>query len=270
MTTLAKRSNDGSAKRPFHVLAANLIDEETGRPVDWDNVRPSVILDVNGIKVGIIGVMTSRALQATIAANVVGLRVAPLVETITNEARALREQGASVVIVTAHAGSSCKQFEDPTNLSSCNMAGEIMRVASALPAGLVDHIIAGHVHRGIAHIVNGISITSAYSNTRAFSRVDFDIDANNRKRSLAKGISPALGLPICRALERRMRVSRRRRERTCEARCTKVIQLNQIPGFWRLQRARRRLPRTLSNRSWVFTSNPLSSSQRAPNRPSRT
>jgi len=161
----------------FPVLAANLIDEESGRPVDWDNVRPSVILDVNGIKVGIIGVMTSRALQATIAANVIGLRVAPLVETITNEAQALREQGASVVIVTAHAGSSCKQFEDPTNLSSCNMAGEIMRVALALPTGLIDHIFAGHVHRGIAHIVNGISITSSYSNTRAFSRVDLEIDS---------------------------------------------------------------------------------------------
>ena len=161
----------------FPVLAANLIDEETGRPVDWENVRPSVIFDVNGIKVGIIGVMTSRALQVTIAANVVGLRVAPLAETITKEAQVLREQGASIVVVTAHAGSRCMEFDDPTDLSSCNMAGEIMRVAAALPTGLVDHIIAGHVHRGIAHIVNGISITSSYSNTHAFSRVDFDISA---------------------------------------------------------------------------------------------
>ena len=162
----------------FPVLAANLIDNKTGRPVDWENVRPSLILDVNGINVGIIGVMTARALQATIAANVVGLRVAPLAETIAREAQMLREQGASVVIVSAHAGSRCMVFDDPTDLSSCNMAGEIMRVASALPTGLVDHIIAGHVHHGIAHIVNGISITSAYSSTRAFSRVDFDIDAN--------------------------------------------------------------------------------------------
>ena len=165
-----------ASEAAFPVLAANLFDNKTGRPVDWDNVRPSVILDVNGVKFGIIGVMTSRALQATIAANVIELRVAPLAETIAREAEMLREQGASVVIVTAHAGSSCEQFDDPTNLSSCNMAGEIMRVASALPTSLVDHIIAGHIHRGIAHIVNGISITSAYSNTRAFSRVDFDID----------------------------------------------------------------------------------------------
>ena len=51
-----------------------------------------------------------------------------------------------------------------------------MRVAEALPSGLVNHIIAGHVHEGIAHIVNGISITSSYSSTRAFSRVDLRVD----------------------------------------------------------------------------------------------
>jgi len=51
-----------------------------------------------------------------------------------------------------------------------------MRVANDIPAGFVDHIMAGHHHRGVAHIVNGISITSAYSNTLAFSRVDFRID----------------------------------------------------------------------------------------------
>jgi 5'-nucleotidase len=62
------------------------------------------------------------------------------------------------------------------DVSSCNMGGEIMQVAAELPTGLVDHIIAGHVHQGIAHIVNRISITSSYSNTRAFSRVDLDVD----------------------------------------------------------------------------------------------
>ena len=42
--------------------------------------------------------------------------------------------------------------------------------------GLVDHIVAGHVHQGIAHDVNGIAVTASYSNTRAFSRVDFTVD----------------------------------------------------------------------------------------------
>lgn len=163
----------------FPVLAANLIDEETGMPVEWPNVRPSTLVDVAGIKVGIIGVITENALQTTILANTVGLRIAPLVETIREEATRLREQGATIIVVSAHAGSDCTEFENAMDLSSCNMDGEIMRVATALPTGLVDHIIGGHIHEGIAHIVNGISITSSYSNTRAFSRVDLEVDRNS-------------------------------------------------------------------------------------------
>ncbi|MEO1575707.1 MAG: 5'-nucleotidase C-terminal domain-containing protein, partial [Pseudomonadota bacterium] len=45
----------------------------------------------------------------------------------------------------------------------------------ALPRGLVDQIIAGHEHRGIAHEVNGIAITNSFSNARAFGRVDYRV-----------------------------------------------------------------------------------------------
>jgi len=160
----------------FPMLAANLIDSSTGAVVDWDNVQPSVLLEVEGVKVGIIGVMTSRALQRTIALNVVGLEVAPLVPAIEKHAWALREAGAAVIIVTAHAGGRCVEFSDPYDLSSCDQDAEIFDVARKLPEGLVNHIIAGHSHNGIAHVVNGIAITSAFSNTRAFSRVDITID----------------------------------------------------------------------------------------------
>lgn len=165
----------------FPVLAANLVDAATGEPVDWDNVQPSVLLDVEGIKVGIIGVTSMSTLQTTISANTVGLAVTPLVPAIVREAERLRAAGAALVIVSAHAGSRCETFDDPNDLASCVMTGEIMRVASELPPGLVNHIMAGHVHQGIAHIVNGISITSSYSKTRAFSRVDFTLDRDSGK-----------------------------------------------------------------------------------------
>ncbi len=168
-----------ASRANFPLLAANLIDESTGEPVAWDNVRPSIMLDAKGLKIGIIGITTAGALRTTIAANVTGLRVAPLAETVIKEATVLRNKGAAIVIVTAHAGSSCTQFNDPLDLSSCNTNGEIMRLADAIPRGLVDHIFAGHVHKGIAHVVNGISITSSYANTRAFSRVDLRVDRNS-------------------------------------------------------------------------------------------
>lgn len=164
----------------FPVLAANLIDTATGRPVAWDNVQPSVIVDADGIEVGIIGVMTTAALQTTIAANVTGLSVAPLAETITAEAQRLRKAGATLVIVAAHAGGQCTDFADPADTSSCDMSGEIMQVARRLEPGLVDYIIGGHKHHPIAHIVNGIAITSNYAMTESFGRVDFRVDRKHR------------------------------------------------------------------------------------------
>jgi 5'-nucleotidase len=165
----------------FPALAANLIDTATNRRVDWENVRSSTMVSRAGIDIGIIGVITEGGLRATIAANTKGLRIGPLAETITSEARLLRAQGADLVVVVSHAGSRCEKFDDPFDLSSCVMRGEIMRAANDIPAGLVDHIVAGHVHQGIAHVVNGIVITSSYSRTSAFSRVDFTFDGDGNK-----------------------------------------------------------------------------------------
>jgi 2',3'-cyclic-nucleotide 2'-phosphodiesterase (5'-nucleotidase family) len=165
----------------FPFLAANLIDASTGRPVDWPNVRPSTMVTAGGIRVGIIGVMTERALSVTIAANVGGLQVAPLVETIAAEARQLRAAGAAIVVVTSHAGGRCTAFTSPADLSSCEPDEEIMRVARALPPGLVDAIVAGHAHSGMAHQVAGIAIIESFNGGRTFGRVDLVIDRATRR-----------------------------------------------------------------------------------------
>ena len=170
-----------AAQASFPFLAANLIDDATARPVTWPNITPSTTVTAAGLRVGIIGVMTARALQGTIAANIGGLRVAPLVETITAEARRLRADGASIVLVTSHAGGRCTTFTSPTDLSSCEPAEEIMQVAAALPRGLVDVIVAGHAHSGMAHEVSGIAVIEAYMGGRSFGRVDLVVDRSTRR-----------------------------------------------------------------------------------------
>ena len=160
----------------FPLLASNLIDTATGQMVAWENVQASTKVERAGVQIGVIGVLTESTPATTIAANTRGIRIAPLADAIETQARQLRENGAVLIVVLAHAGSRCLEFDDPFDTSSCEMSGEIMHVASALPAGLVDHIVGGHVHQGVAHDVNGIAITASYSNTRAFSRVDFTID----------------------------------------------------------------------------------------------
>jgi 5'-nucleotidase len=184
----ALKARAAQARYPF--LAANLIDERTGRPVDWANVRPSTLVEAAGIKIGIVGVMTIDAMQSTIAANVQGLRMAPLAPAIAAEASTLRARGAEIVIVAAHAGGRCERFDRPADLSSCESDGEIVRVAKALPRGLVDVIAAGHTHAGMAHLVEGIGVIEPFSRGQSFGRVDVAFDRRTRRVTAIQPFAP--------------------------------------------------------------------------------
>ena len=164
-----------AARARFPFLAANLIDETTGQVVAWPNVRPSTLIERAGLRVGVVGVMTYDALTKTLAAHVQGLGTAPLAVSVEREARQLRQRGADVVLVAAHAGGWCGQFDDPADLSSCDDDAEIFQLARQLPRGLVDAIVAGHTHAGVAHEVAGIPVVQAYSRGAAFARVDLTV-----------------------------------------------------------------------------------------------
>lgn len=182
-----------AAQASFPFLAANLIDDATGRPVAFPNVKPSTVVTAAGVKVGIVGVMTSRALSLTIAANVRGLRVAPMAATIEAEAGRLRGDGASLVVVTAHAGGRCREFANPRDLSSCDESEEIFELARTLPPGLVDVVVAGHTHQPVGHQARNIAISEAYSGGRAFGRVDVVVDRAT-KRVLERRSFPPIDL----------------------------------------------------------------------------
>jgi 5'-nucleotidase len=189
-----------AAEATFPFLSANLLDAATGRPVEWTNVKPTTVVEAAGVKVGIIGLLTSEALTSTIAANVGGLSVAPLADTIRTHAAMLRAQGAAAIIVTAHAGGRCASFDRPEDSSSCEPSTEIFTVARELPPGLVDVIVAGHSHAGISHQVEGIAIIESFNGGRAFGRVDLSVDrlanrvANRRiwpPRDLCARVNPS-------------------------------------------------------------------------------
>ena len=183
----ALKARASQARFPF--LAANIIDKNTGRPVAWDHVKPSTMLTVNGVKIGVVGLATTETLNSTLSANTSDLEIAPLAAALEAEARRLRGEGATIVVATAHAGGRCTKFDNPADTSSCEPNAEIFSVARALPSGLVDGIVAGHRHEGIAHEVAGIPIISAFSNGRAFGRVDLTVDRTSG-RVIAKRLFP--------------------------------------------------------------------------------
>jgi 5'-nucleotidase len=181
----------------FPLLAANLVDTSTGELVDWDNVRPSVMVDLDIVKVGIIGILTGSTLQTTIAANTQGLAIAPLAPAIDREATALRAAGANIVVVVAHAGGRCAETSDPRDTSSCDLFSELIRVAREVDEDLVDHIFGGHLNHEIAHIFDGVSVTTNLSRATSFGRVDFRVDPTDGK-VLERSVFPPQPNPVLR------------------------------------------------------------------------
>jgi len=184
----ALKARAASASFPF--LAANVIDEATGKPVAWRNVLPSTLVTAAGVQVGIIGVTTARTLETTIAANTSGLRIGPLAASIEAEATRLRASGAAVIVVAAHAGGTCADFSNPLDLSSCAPDEEIVNVIHALPRGLVDVVVAGHRHLGIGHQIDGVAVTEAYAGGRSFGRVDLVVDRAARRVTGRRSFAP--------------------------------------------------------------------------------
>jgi 2',3'-cyclic-nucleotide 2'-phosphodiesterase (5'-nucleotidase family) len=171
----ALKARARQARFPF--LAANIVSSATGQPPDWPNVRRSFLVDADGIAVGIVGATTMDTPHATVPANFAGLAMRSLPDALTREATALRQAGAAVVIAVAHAGGNCASFADANDLSSCEVDSEIFAAARAMPPGLIDVIVAGHTHAGVAHVVNDTAIIESFSYGTAFGRVDLTVDA---------------------------------------------------------------------------------------------
>ena len=165
-----------AAQAHFPFLAANMVDRASHRPVAWPNVLPSTLIDADGVKVGIVGVVTATTPHSSLPANVANLDFLPLAASIARESKRLRARGATVVIAVAHEGGACKDFANPDALESCDAHSEIFSIAARLPKHSIDAIVAGHTHQAIAQRVSGIPIIQSYSDGRAFGRIDLTVD----------------------------------------------------------------------------------------------
>ncbi|MCX5747484.1 MAG: bifunctional UDP-sugar hydrolase/5'-nucleotidase [Proteobacteria bacterium] len=164
-----------AAEAKFPILATNVFDARSNARIKWPNMVGSVVVDVAGVKVGIVGASTESTPFTTMPANFLGLKIAPPAIAIAAEAKMLRDEGATVIVVAAHLGSKCTDLSHPTDTSSCDRGEELFKMIADLPKGMVDVIVAGHTHAAVAHRIDDISVIESYSSGRAFGRIDLRI-----------------------------------------------------------------------------------------------
>jgi 5'-nucleotidase len=169
---------DRAAEAKFPFLVSNIIDKQSGNRIAWPNMPASTIVEVSGVKIGLIGASTESTPFTTVPANFVGLQMLPPAQAVTLQARGLRERGAQVILVTAHIGSKCAKLDKPNDTSSCDHNEELFKMIGDLPKGAVDVIVAGHTHAAVAHRISDIAVIESYASGRAFGRVDLRVAAD--------------------------------------------------------------------------------------------
>lgn len=157
--TLRARMRDAR----YAFLGANITDRAGQRPA-W--VRPDTLVERGGVRVGIIGLATVATPSLTIARNVADLRFLPPAPVVIERARSLRQRGADVVIVIAHAGWSC------TGAGECN--GEMAALARDA-AGSIDAIVGGHQHNEVASVIAGAPVMRSRSSGRGVAYLDLPV-----------------------------------------------------------------------------------------------
>ena len=139
----------------FPTLCANLVDDRGQLPLR--NI-PYTIVERNGLRVGIIGLITQELYSLVIQSNLTGLRVLSPEETAQKYVDELRPK-TDLVIVLTHQG-----------------AQEDSMLAEAVKG--LDMIIGGHSHTRIRvpRVVNGVYIVQTGSNTENLGVVTLNVE----------------------------------------------------------------------------------------------
>ena len=162
---------DREAQAKFPVLSANIFKKGTRERPSW--AKPTAMLTIGGLKVGVIGLTTVETPIVTQSTNIADVEFVPGGPIAAQLADELRAQGAQVVLVTAHMGPKGD--------------GEIEKVAIACK-GKVDAIVSGHHHVPIgppALIVENIPIVQSGAKLQQFSVVELFLDGAGHVKSYA-------------------------------------------------------------------------------------
>ncbi|MER5753160.1 bifunctional metallophosphatase/5'-nucleotidase [Streptomyces sp. NPDC002088] len=129
----------------FPYLAANVLDEKTGKPI----LKPYTVWQKNGVKIGFIGVTLEGTPGIVSADGVKGLVFKDEVETINKYAKVLEKQGVKSIVALIHEGglpaSGSYNYNCDSPGAGDGISGPIVDIAKNITP-TVDALVTGHTH----------------------------------------------------------------------------------------------------------------------------
>ncbi len=142
----------------FPLLAANIYDKATNKPVTWAD--PYTIIELDGVKVGIIGLATPETLESVKLDYIKDYDVKDPIEVANLLVPEVKKAGADVVVLLTH---------EPGYVKDGQITGALADLANEVEG--IAGIIGGHSHKNAYGYVNGIPVAEAYYNGRMLSHI---------------------------------------------------------------------------------------------------
>ncbi len=161
------------------ILAANVRQVEEGHPLPAAIV-PHHLVEVAGVKVGLIGISTTKTPTQTVGLNVADLAFDDPGPAVAREVAALRAEGAEVIVVLGHLSQGCRGNGGWPPPETCEPHGELAAILEG-GGGAVDAVLAGHEHAFYANTPGGVAVTESGSRGRSLARVELYVDPATRR-----------------------------------------------------------------------------------------
>lgn len=146
----------------FPFLAANITTAGTSEVPSF--AKPWIIVERDGVKVGIVGLSFADTPRTTLAKHVAGLDFQPYKETLLRVVPEVRAAGAEVVVVMFH-----------------DTVEEVKKVIEQVPELGIGAVIAGQNHRKEDTQVNGTPVVNPGPFGRSYVRFDLRVERAGRK-----------------------------------------------------------------------------------------
>jgi 5'-nucleotidase len=153
----------------FSYLATNVVEQASGK-----NLVPGWrIVDVKGVKVGLIGAVLQDTPSVAVASAIKGLSFLDEAESINKVLPAMRAQGAQVFVVLIHEGGHTGEAFDKVYCDG--LEGPIVGIVKKLDPA-IRLVITGHSHKGYLCKVDGRVVTQADYAGHVLSRIRMQVD----------------------------------------------------------------------------------------------
>lgn len=148
----------------FPMLSANLVDSASGQVLDY--LKPYVILERGGLKIGLLGIMVQTLRGMQTPENLRGIEVLPEIPTIRQWMDTLRAKGVDLIVGMHHVG----YYRDKV-------------IADSVPG--LDVIVGAHSHTGLRQAYecpnNHTIIVQTYGHLTTVGKLELMIDPGTKR-----------------------------------------------------------------------------------------